>query len=1160
MWTSITTFVFLLGIILTFISNVSTENYLIAPSPNECDRLDAPCTTLTSFATNTSSYIQFNTKLVLLPGNHTLHSKLSLININQLQLLSNTSHSNVLCINNTARFEFTNITHILISGVNFLGCRGNEVESVKNFILVNTTFDGQAEDECLGRKHSTKYRNFYYSPGAVLVSKTTATFLNCSFYGNSGPRHNGGAIYGDPSSNISITISTFYCNSGWFGGAVFAGSSWSNTERSGTLFILASTFSYNGAHGGGAVAAFNINVSIHESKFMNNQAGLEGGGALLSDKSGMTTINRTVFENNHVTSANSCGGAVRMYNITLSMFNSTVSRNSVNGHGGALCLQESANEISDCTFNFNEAATFGGAIYARNSHHTHLLRCSFDTNILRSPSGGGRAMRIYREHLMITNSTFTDRGYLAYNDGYETYHNHTSHCQESNAGYRVSGVDLIVTSSRVLFEGTTFRGSCESIYAYKCKVNFTGNNSFIGIDNEQSKAPSALYIIQSTVSIDGKSTFMHNVAVSGGAIHASESRIDVNGELVVANNRALDNGGGIYLYRSDFNCRTGSNINIASNHANMKGGGIHAISSAITVTYVRDSYAERSSLYFSRNTATNGGGVYLEANAKLIVIKEGTTGSGYAHKSSIFFTDNKAERCGGAVYIADETIGATCDHEGSTHLRYSDATECFIQVLTVLLMENVRKSALKLVAVEFENNIAQSGALIFGGLLDRCTVSPIAEVDKYSRDHTELSKSANYGITYILNITNITNDDLKSIRSKPVQICFCVGNHPNCSHQPPSKRVNYGEKFNISLVAVDQVNHTVENVIIFSSVESSKNWLSKGQSVQNTSDSCTNLTFSVLSSGNVSTSHNYTLHLYADGPCKSADRSKRKIRVHLQPCSCAVGLEISSESDKCDCVCDSRLKDYTTICSKTKGVLERNKNFWISIITSSTQKFCDSSKYLGHLNCPFDYCVPGSSRVEINLSISNGADIQCAKNRIGVLCSQCKPGYSLSVGSSKCIHCSKFWRARMTGIVLAVAIAGLILVAIVLILNLTVAAGTINGLIFYANVVGSTSEPLMFALPKFIVAWLNLDSGIDGCFINGLDAYWRTWLKFVFPVYILILVASVILLSKFSLKFSQVIGKRNPVAALNTLILISYSKLLHYFSCFNIPVHHYSLY
>ena len=58
---------------------------------------------------------------------------------------------------------------------------------------------------------------------------------------------------------------------------------------------------------------------------------------------------------------------------------------------------------------------------------------------------------------------------------------------------------------------------------------------------------------------------MYNVVVTGGAIHAAESRIDVKGEIVVVNNRALDNGGGIYLYCSEFNCMMGYTSRIVSN-------------------------------------------------------------------------------------------------------------------------------------------------------------------------------------------------------------------------------------------------------------------------------------------------------------------------------------------------------------------------------------------------------------------------------------------------------------------------------------------------------------------------------------------------------------------------------------------------------------------
>ena len=76
------------------------------------------------------------------------------------------------------------------------------------------------------------------------------------------------------------------------------------------------------------------------------------------------------------------------------------------------------------------------------------------------------------------------------------------------------------------------------------------------------------------------------------------------------------------------------------------------------------------------------------------------------------------------------------------------------------------------------------------------------------------------------------------------------------------------------------------------------------------------------------------------------------------------------------------------------------------------------------------------------------------------------------------------------------------------------------------------------------VAWLNLDIGIDVCFFDGLDAYTKTWLQLAFPTYIIFLVVMVIIVSHYSPKFAKLIGKRDPVATLATLILLCYSKLL----------------
>ena len=86
-----------------------------------------------------------------------------------------------------------------------------------------------------------------------------------------------------------------------------------------------------------------------------------------------------------------------------------------------------------------------------------------------------------------------------------------------------------------------------------------------------------------------------------------------------------------------------------------------------------------------------------------------------------------------------------------------------------------------------------------------------------------------------------------------------------------------------------------------------------------------------------------------------------------------------------------------------------------------------------------------------------------------------------------------------------------------------------------------SSEP---SFPSVFIAWLNLDIGIDVCFIDGLDAYTKAWLQLAFPVYIIFLVVMVIIISEHSSRFAGLIGKRDPVSTLATLILISYAKLL----------------
>ena len=129
-------------------------------------------------------------------------------------------------------------------------------------------------------------------------------------------------------------------------------------------------------------------------------------------------------------------------------------------------------------------------------------------------------------------------------------------------------------------------------------------------------------------------------------------------------------------------------------------------------------------------------------------------------------------------------------------------------------------------------------------------------------------------------------------------------------------------------------------------------------------------------------------------------------------------------------------------------------------------------------------------------------------------------------------------------------LAGITLVALLLVLNMTVAVGTLNGLIFYVNVYANKSILFPFQETNFVpvfVSWLNLELGIDVCYFPGMDTFEKTWLQLALPAYIIFLVALVIIISSYSSIFANLIGKKNPVATLATLILLSYAKLLEMF-------------
>ena len=137
----------------------------------------------------------------------------------------------------------------------------------------------------------------------------------------------------------------------------------------------------------------------------------------------------------------------------------------------------------------------------------------------------------------------------------------------------------------------------------------------------------------------------------------------------------------------------------------------------------------------------------------------------------------------------------------------------------------------------------------------------------------------------------------------------------------------------------------------------------------------------------------------------------------------------------------------------------------------------------------------------------------------------------------------------MLAILLGISLAGIALVIVLLMLNLTVAIGTLNGILFYANIIAANGSTYMpFSMPNFttiFISWLNLEIGFNACLFEGMNPFWKTLLQLAFPTYIIFLVLLIIIISEYSTKFAWLIAKKNPVATLATLNLLSYTKYLN---------------
>ena len=156
---------------------------------------------------------------------------------------------------------------------------------------------------------------------------------------------------------------------------------------------------------------------------------------------------------------------------------------------------------------------------------------------------------------------------------------------------------------------------------------------------------------------------------------------------------------------------------------------------------------------------------------------------------------------------------------------------------------------------------------------------------------------------------------------------------------------------------------------------------------------------------------------------------------------CPVGFMLTTDPPfKCNC--NKLLRQISGVhCNIQLQTFSRSGLVWVGMISNAntTAGTIAASQY-----CRLNYC----SSVSCNVSLSK-SDTQCNYNHSGILCGACQPGLSLALGSEWCLPCSNKYLALL----ITFTLAGPLLVGFIKLLDLIVSQGTMNGLIFYCNVI-----------------------------------------------------------------------------------------------------------
>ena len=519
------------------------------------------------------------------------------------------------------------------------------------------------------------------------------------------------------------------------------------------------------------------------------------------------------------------------------------------------------------------------------------------------------------------------------------------------------------------------------------------------------------------------------------------------------------------------------------------------------LTLAGSNVAIRNTLHIANNQGMFGGGIRMQ-------VYEGIHSKiHFTARAQLSIVNNSAYMFGGGIYTDQN-----CQSENRDCIFTFEDTPSHTQP-----------------AISFKKNKADLGGdAIFGGCVQNCSVK------SDNPNHPGSENLTNY-------IYSTTRDDksLSIFADMPEKVVFC---DPDTQLTNTSMEWSAfsGQTFIIHMMITDRFNtpsiETIQSII--SSQGSTK--LKQGQ-IYLGKKFCEGFTFSII--GKPTSQAEVQIFPHQQRTVMNANPALLTVNMT----DCPAGFELSPNTT--ECVCNRNLYKYNIRCDSSNVTLGVPKWTWIGYI---------KDKMAVNMYCRF--C---QTPVLYDLAVQSELEELCSfQNRANILCGVCRDGYSLRLGASECGKCMNSLKLGIL-LLLCFAVLGVLLIAFLLCLNLTVSSGLVNSLIFYSNIVHACSEVFLPIDPanseptatssgplqnvvrylSSFQAWINLDFGINTCFFPNYDTYTSTWAQFAFPIYIWLLILTLVMVSRYSSKVSRLTGS-NTVPVLATLLLLSYAKLL----------------